>query len=252
MSVVAHGEQRRQGRKKTEEKNMTTTPLRRSVINRSIEEAKKAFRQFGISLPPLAFLTAREWACHGPEWGEVRDCMLGWDVTDFGSGRFEQIGRILFTLRNGTSRKPGYSKTYAEKLLFDPEGQRAPSHFHRSKMEDICCRAGGNILVQLTAATFDDTPSDKPLVVKIDGVARTITAGEIIRLKPGMSVCIPPRTIHQFWGEQGIGLTVSSEVSSVCDDWSDNFFLEPAERFPRIEEDEPRTHYLCHEYPPSP
>ena len=68
-------------------------------------------------------------------------------------------------------------------------------------------------------------------------------------LRPGMSVCIPPRTIHQFWGEEGTGLTVSSEVSSVCDDWSDNFFLEPAERFPKLVEDAPRTHYLCHEYP---
>jgi D-lyxose ketol-isomerase len=175
--------------------------------------------------------------------------MLGWDVTDFGSGRFEEIGRTLFTLRNGTTRKPGYPKTYAHKLLFDPEIQRAPAHFHLSKMEDICCLAGGNILVQLRSANPDNTPSDEPLIVKVDGVARRIAAGEIVRLKPGTSVCIPPRTIHQFWGEEGCGLTVSSEVSSVCDDWSDNFFLEPAERFPRIEEDAPRTHYLCHEYP---
>ena len=226
-----------------------TTPLRRSVINRSIEEAEEAFRRFGIQLPPLAFLKAQEWGRCGPEWDEVRDCMLGWDVTDFGSGRFEEIGRTLFTLRNGTTRKPGYPKTYAHKLLFDPEIQRAPAHFHLSKMEDICCLAGGNILVQLRSANPDNTPSDEPLIVKVDGVARRIAAGEIVRLKPGTSVCIPPRTIHQFWGEEGCGLTVSSEVSSVCDDWSDNFFLEPAERFPRIEEDAPRTHYLCHEYP---
>ena len=175
--------------------------------------------------------------------------MLGWDVTDFGSGRFEQIGRTLFTLRNGTTRQPGYTKIYAEKLLFDPEGQRAPAHFHRSKMEDICCRAGGNILVQLTGVQADDTPSDQPLFVKVDGLRTQVAPRGIIRLRPGMSVCIPPRTIHQFWGEEGSGLTVSSEVSSVCDDWSDNFFLEPAERFPKIEEDEPRRHYLCHEYP---
>jgi D-lyxose ketol-isomerase len=230
----------------------TPTALRRSVINRSIEEAQAAFRRFGLHLPPLAFLPAQDWARCGPEWDEVRDCMLGWDVTDFGSGRFEQIGRTLFTLRNGTSRQPGYPKTYAEKFLYDPEGQRAPAHFHRSKREDICCRAGGNILVQLTGANPDDTPSDRPLRVQVDGVATSLAAGGIVRLRPGMSVCIPPRTIHQFWGEEGAGVTVSSEVSTVCDDWSDNFFLEPAERFPRIEEDEPRTHYLCHEYPRAP
>ena len=226
-----------------------STPLRRSVINQSIAEARAAFRQFGLALPPLADLAPADWASLGPEWDEVRDCMLGWDVTDFGSGRFAQIGRTLFTLRNGSTRRPGYAKTYAQKYLFDPEGQRAPAHFHRGKMEDICCLGGGNILVQLRAANPDDTPSDQPLRVGIDGVARTVPAGGIIRLRPGMSVCIPPRTIHQFWGEEGCGITVSAEVSTVCDDWNDNFFLDPAERFPRIEEDEPRTHFLCHEYP---
>ena len=175
--------------------------------------------------------------------------MLGWDATDFGSGDFQNIGRLLFTLRNGTTRKPGYSKAYAEKLLFDAENQRAPAHFHLKKMEDIFCRAGGNILVQLRAANPDNTPSDKPFDVSIDGEKKRINAGEIIRLHPGMSVMIPPRTIHQFWAEEGSGIAISTEVSSVCDDWSDNFFLEPAERFPKIEEDEPRNHYLCHEYP---
>lgn len=73
---------------------------------------------------------------------------------------------------------------------------------------------------------------------------------------PGQSVCIPPRTIHQFWGEEdtgfridGVGYTVSGEVSSVCDDLKDNFFFDNRTRFPPIDEDEPRRHYLCHEYP---
>ena len=92
--------------------------------------------------------------------------------------------------------------------------------------------------------------SRRPLVVKVDGIARTAAAGETIRLRPGQSICIPPRTIHQFWGEEGAGLTVSSEVSSVCDDWNDNVFLVPnGVRFPKVLEDEPRTHCLCHEYP---
>ena len=223
--------------------------LKRSQINAAIEQAKDAFARFGLALPPWACWTVEDWAGRGAEYDEIRDCMLGWDVTDFGSGRFDQIGRTLFTLRNGTTRKAGYAKTYAQKFLFDPEIQRAPAHFHRSKMEDICCLAGGNVCVQLRAANPDDTPSDRPLVVKLDGVARTIAAGQIVCLRPGMSICIPPRTIHQFWGEEGGGLTVSSEVSSVCDDWNDNHFLEPAQRFPEIDEDQPRRHYLCHEYP---
>ena len=163
---------------------MPATPLKRSVINRSIEQAKETLRRFGIALPPFAFLSVPDWERCGPEWNEVRDCMLGWDVTDFGSGRFEQIGRTLFTLRNGTTRKPGYAKTYAEKLLFDPEIQRAPAHFHRAKMEDICCRAGGNVVVQFTGTNPDDSPSNQPIIVKVDGVATRVEPRGIVRLRP--------------------------------------------------------------------
>ena len=224
-------------------------PFTRSLINRSIAEAMEAFARYGVALPPFAFWSPAEWATKGPECDEIRDCMLGWDVTDFGRGDFPQIGRTLFTLRNGTTRKPGYAKTYAQKYLFDPESQRAPAHFHRAKMEDICCLAGGNILVQLRSAGPDGRPVAAPLVVKVDGIARTIAAGETVRLRPGQSLCIPPRTIHQFWGEEGTGLTVSGEVSSVCDDVADNCFVDAAARFPEIDEDEPRRYYLCHEYP---
>jgi D-lyxose ketol-isomerase len=229
---------------------MSTSPFARSLINRSIAEAMAAFARFGVALPPWAFWSPAEWASKGPECDPIRDCMLGWDVTDFGSGDFANIGRTLFTVRNGTTRKPGYAKTYAQKYLFDPENQRAPAHFHRSKMEDICCLAGGNILIQLRPAGPDEQPGDAPLAVTVDGIARTIAADELVRLRPGQSICIPPRTIHQFWGERGTGLTVSSEVSSVCDDWSDNVFLvDDGVRFPKIVEDTPRRHYLCHEYP---
>jgi len=225
------------------------SPLTRATVNESIEKAKSCFRQFGRFLPKFADWSAEDWARQGSEVDEVRDCMLGWDVTDFGSGDFTRIGRVLFTLRNGTTRKPGYAKTYAEKLLYDPESQRAPAHYHLSKMEDICCLAGGNILVQLTALAPDGAPSEKALCAQVDGCTVRLSAGGIIRLKPGMSINIPPRTIHQFWGEEGTGQTMSSEVSSVCDDWSDNVFLQPAERFPIIVEDAPKHHLLCHEYP---
>lgn len=233
---------------------MPTYQLSRSIINRSIETAREVFAHFGFCLPPIAHWSVEEWEHAGAEADEVRHCMLGWDVTDFGSKCFFDIGRTLFTLRNGRTNDPRYPKTYAEKFLLDPEGQRAPAHFHRSKREDIINRAGGSIIVELTATEPDGSPSSKRFPIAVDGFLRSLGPREQVSLRPSQSLCIPPRTIHQFWGENGFqiggtGYSISGEVSSVCDDWNDNVFLEPAERFPAIVEDEPRRVYLCHEYP---
>ena len=230
--------------------------MKRSEINRTIELAKEVISKLNLRLPPFAFWSVDDWITKGPDANEIRDCMLGWDVTDFGQGRFHEIGRTLFTLRNGTTRKPGYSKVYAEKLILDPPNQKPPRHFHRSKMEDIINRGGGNILVLLSGTTPDEEPSDKEFSIQVDGQTRHLKPNSTVRLEPGQSINLPPRTIHQFWGEQGTGIdvggikyTVSGEVSSVCDDWSDNFWLEPCERFCKVEEDQLRKHYLVHEYP---
>lgn len=77
------------------------------------------------------------------------------------------------------------------------------------------------------------------------------------RLGPGESLTIHPRTIHQFWGEEGtgwqingVGYTLGAGISSVCDDLNDNVSLVDYDiRFPEIEEDEARRYFLCHEYP---
>jgi D-lyxose ketol-isomerase len=235
---------------------MSSQPLNRARVEASIAIAKVVFRTFQVNFPAFGFWTVADWDRAGPEYDEVRDCMLGWDVTDFGSKDFEHIGRTLFTLRNGNLHDTRYPKSYAEKLILDPEGQRAPAHFHRTKREDIINRGGGNICVQLTRVTPDDQPAKGTLGISVDGSSRTINSGDTVRLRPGESLCIPPRTIHQFWGEEGtghkidgIGYTVSSEVSSVCDDLKDNFFFADLTRFPQIAEDAPRVHYLCNEYP---
>ena len=231
------------------------TPFTRSLVQRAVSDARRVVDHFGFHLPEFGSWSPEQWEAAGPEWNPVRERMLGWDVTDFGSGSFHEIGRGLFTLRNGSAGNIA-NRVYAEKLLIDPEGQRAPAHFHRSKCEDIVCRCGGNILVQLTATDPEGNPARGRLAVELDGAVRTIASGETVRLTPGRSVTIPPRTIHQFWGEEetgwrmdGIGYTLSSEISSTCDDWNDNVFLAAAERFPSLQEDEARRLYLCHEYP---
>ena len=231
--------------------------FRRSDINLSIDLAHEIIKHFGAYLPPFAYWTPKKWESAGIEFDEIRHCMLGWDVTDFGSKDFHNIGRTLFTVRNGKLNNRRYPKEYAEKILIDPENQRAPAHFHRSKREDIICRKGGNSLVQLTGTDPEGNPSGENFSIQKDGCTVKLSAGGIVRLKPGESVNIPPRTIHQFWGEEGtgykvegIGYTLSSEISSVCDDWNDNVFLDgPGMRFPQITEDEERKYYLCNEYP---
>lgn len=232
-------------------------PLRRSQVDESVSVSKWVLKSAGVSLPCWAQWTREDWELAGPETREIRECMLGWDATDFGSGRFEQLGRTLFTLRNGKTNNPRYTKSYSEKLLIEPEGQRSPMHYHRSKREDIINRVGGNIIVTLHPVGSDGKPGDDALVVQVDGISRKVKAGEWNRLAPGESLCIPPFTYHQFWAEEGTGIpangkryTISSEVSSVCDDWSDNVFVDAwAMRFPEIVEDEPGKIYLCHEYP---
>lgn len=231
--------------------------LKRSIINNSIDTAKEVIKHFGTHLPPFAHWTPAVWQTIGEEYDEIRACMLGWDVTDFGSKDFYNIGRTLFTVRNGRPNNPAYLKQYAEKWLIDPENQRAPAHFHLSKREDIICRAGGNVLVQLTKADAEGNPSGETFLTQVDGCTRRLGPGEIVRLRPGESLTIHPRTIHQFWGEEGTGYqidgtgyTLSAEISSVCDDHNDNVFLvDYGQRFPEIEEDEARRYYLCHEYP---
>jgi D-lyxose ketol-isomerase len=223
--------------------------MKRSEINAAVERAANFFASMGVNLPCYAYWPPERWHAAGHEVDEIRECVLGWDVTDFGSGEFARIGRTLFTLRNGRHGDPRYPKVYAEKLIFNPEGQRAPLHFHVSKMEDIINRGGGNILIKLWKAGPDKRPSDDAFSLSISGIRQEFSPGEIIRIEPGESICLPPRTFHQFWGEEGTGSSVSGEVSSVCDDRTDNYFLEKFERFPPIEEDEPPRVLLCSEYP---
>ena len=230
--------------------------MKRSEINKALKELEAMCAEYKCYLPPFCGFTPEQWKHIGHDYDEVRDCMLGWDVTDFGSGDFANIGRTLFTLRNGRHNAPRYPKTSAENFILDPEGQRAPAHFHRSKREDIINRGNGLIVLELTASDPEGNPAGGTLRLAVDGVARTIRSGSRVALKPGESICLPPRTIHQFWGEGGDGMVidgvkygVSGEVSSVCDDRSDNGFIHGGNRFPELDEDEPRRYYLCQEYP---
>ena len=227
--------------------------LKRSQVNQIVKVAKKVFADLGLRLPPFAFMTTDDWAKAGHEYDEIRDCNLGWDVTDFGMEDFAHYGRCLFTLRNGKNNSK-YPKPYCEKFILDPEGQCAPEHFHKIKREDIINRGIGDIVIDLAASTPDGHKDTRAFEISIDGVRRSFPKPTRVVLKPGQSICLEPGIVHSFWGEggyliDGVHYTASGEVSFVCNDFNDNFFLNGAPRFPGIDEDVPRDFYLCQEYP---
>lgn len=222
--------------------------MKRSEINRIIERADKFISEMGFHLPPFAHISPDEWKQLGSEWDEVRDNMLGWDITDYGHGKFHEIGLVLFTIRNGSLKNARYKKPYAEKLLISEEGQICPNHFHFNKMEDIINRGGGNLLMRVYKSDERGELSKEPVVIMTDGLWRSVPAGTTLRLEPGMSITLPPGQYHEFYAEPGYGRVLIGEVSSVNDDNSDNRFYEPQGRFPEIEEDEPPLYLLCNEY----
>lgn len=223
--------------------------MNRSELNAIMREAVAFLDKHQFLLPPFAYWGRKEWESKGAEYKEIVDCMLGWDITDFGSGNYPKIGLLMFTLRNGHYTKKEYIKPYAEKLLITGEDQVTPFHFHWKKMEDIINRGGGNLLVQVYNSTPSGEFADSQVAVSMDGRNYPVAAGSIIRVKPGESITLPSGQYHKFWGEEGKGMVLLGEVSKVNDDTIDNRFREVVGRFPKIEEDEEPLYLLGNEYP---
>jgi len=225
--------------------------MKRSEINKALKEMEAFINKYKFALPPFCHFTPEDWQTKGDEYDEVRDNMLGWDITDYGLGDFYKTGFSLITLRNGNlAMKEKYPKTYAEKLLYLREEQYAPLHFHRMKMEDIINRGGGNILIRVYNSTKDEKLDEaNDVEVNMDGVSKIIPAGTQICLKPGESIAVQAYMYHDFSVEKGTGPVLLGEVSQCNDDNTDNCFLPPIGRFPAIEEDEPPYRLLCNEYP---
>lgn len=224
--------------------------MKRSEINQIMRRADAFMRESGFRLPPFAYFSPSDWKNLGPEAGEIAANALGWDITDFGSGRFDEIGLFMFTIRNGnpTNWASKTGKLYCEKILIVEVGQVTPMHFHWTKMEDIINRGGGDLLIQLYNSTPDeDLDMEKKIEVSMDGVVKTFQPGDIVRIKTGESISLPSYLYHTFWGE---GQTVLvGEVSLVNDDKKDNRFHQSVGRFPEIEEDVEPQYLLVNDYP---
>lgn len=222
--------------------------MKRSEINAVIKRFEKLLEEHRFELPPFCKWTPEEWQTKGHEYDEIRDNMLGWDVTDYGMGDFAHLGLALITIRNGNVHNPKYTKTYAEKIIMCDSGQVSPMHFHWHKMEDIINRGGNDIHFTLYNATEDEQLADTPVKIFSDGRCYTVPAGETVVLKPGQSLSLYPYYYHEFVIPEG-GPVLIGEVSMCNDDNTDNRFLNPLGRFPTIEEDEPPYRLLCSEYP---
>lgn len=69
--------------------------MKRSKINALLKDAVDFMQSMQIKLPPFAYFTPEEWAKKDSAWDEIRDNMLGWDITDFGGG-----GNLLVQVYN--------------------------------------------------------------------------------------------------------------------------------------------------------
>lgn len=224
--------------------------MKRSRINEIMAEADAFIRSFGFVLPPFADWSPAEFQAHKGQAQRIIEGRMGWDITDFGQGRYETLGLFLFTLRNGrlADLQRGGGMCYAEKLLISKQDQVAPMHTHVIKAEDIINRGGATLAVKLFGSdAAGNCDARAGGVVRCDGLERRFAAGEVLKLAPGESVTLLPGDWHSFWGLGGDVLI--GEVSTVNDDVTDNVFRDPIGRFAEIEEDVGPTHLLVSDYP---
>jgi D-lyxose ketol-isomerase len=224
--------------------------MQRSRVNDIIEDAHDFVRSHGWILPPFADWSPDRLKIEVAGGAHlIRDRRMGWDITDYGQGRFDTMGLILFTIRNGSHANvaAGRGMLYAEKMLISDVDQLSPMHRHDRKTEDIINKGGGTLVLELFTATPDGGIDEgAPVEVLCDGIPRHLPPGGHLKLAPGESVTLEPHHWHAFWGE-GARVLIG-EVSNVNDDVTDNIFREPIGRFSDITEDVAPLRLLVSDY----
>lgn len=221
--------------------------MERSQVNEILRSSDAFIRSFGYVMPPFAYWSPEEMKAADHDTIVARG--MGWDITDYGQGRFDEMGLFLFTVRNGDAADldRGRGMLYAEKIMISRKDQYSPMHRHNIKAEDIINRGGGKLVIELFAPLPDggiDREAD--VTVPVDGMLRTFKPGGKLVLEPGESVTLLPGVWHAFWGE-GDDVLIG-EVSTVNDDRTDNVFEQAIGRFASIIEDEAPLHLLVSDY----
>ncbi len=225
--------------------------MKRSEINQAIRKAKQALSDISFTLPSFSQWSVDQWKQNKDNIDVIRDVMLGWDVTDFGTDDFKNVGAVLFTVRNGNLYNENIGVPYCEKIIVfdDSHRQMIPLHHHVHKTEDIINRGNGIMEIELFNSKPDgsvDTESD--VVAYMDGLKKVFKAGKVYEVFPGDSITLTPGMIHRFGCKKGAGCLVVGEVSKINDDNKDNVFAQPLLRFSNIEQDEDSEFVLCNEY----
>lgn len=224
--------------------------MKRSEVNEIIRESDRFIRSFGFVMPPFAYWSPEEMRTRvKDDSAAIHNARLGWDITDYGQGRFDELGLFLFTVRNGQTEdlKRGTGMLYAEKIMISRENQLSPMHRHVMKAEDIINRGGAKLVLEMFNSKQDGSIDEEgDVVVACDGRIKRLSAGGRLALDPGESVTLMPGNWHAFWGEGGDVLI--GEVSTVNDDLTDNIFREPIGRFSDVEDDVPPLHLLVSDY----
>lgn len=177
-----------------------------SEVNLLCREAEGCFRRLGWALPPK------------PQWA----------ATDFGLGDYRTAGLVEVMLTN--------EPEYCEKIMYARQGMATPAHTHGAKKEDIICRSGALRLV-----LWRDNPQSMPAAglveVQVNGEMRSVQSGAPFNLMPGERITLTPGIWHEF--APSAPDTLIGEVSTWCDEATDNFFANPAINiFHDIEPDE--------------
>ena len=91
--------------------------MKRSRVNREIAFSKALLEKNNIKLPEYAYWTLDQWKANKDKIGTIKKVMLGWDVSDYGLDRFDEVGGVLYTVRNGDLSDASVGVPYCEKYI---------------------------------------------------------------------------------------------------------------------------------------
>ncbi|MEM9780318.1 MAG: D-lyxose/D-mannose family sugar isomerase, partial [Pseudomonadota bacterium] len=97
--------------------------MKRSTVNEILREGDAFIRSFGYVMPPFAYLSPED--LRATDHAEIKRRGMGWDITDYGQGKYDEMGLFLFTTRNGLAEdlSRGGGMVYAEKIMISRRDQ---------------------------------------------------------------------------------------------------------------------------------